>query len=221
MSRAKTAVPAANGQPPAEAHTPCEAAKSSRTAVSTRSGQKPEKVLRKGWAHGSKGPMQLRRTPTDVARLYGDHASRVHRWVLRFCPATDAEEVVHEIFVKVLERIAQFRAHASPTTWLYRLTTNHCINRLRDTGRRAQLWNEHSGTMWASPVATADQETVAFLHQLWHSLDDELVEIGLFHFVDGMTHAEIARVVGCSARTVGNRLMRLQSLAIQAAGDRP
>ncbi len=165
--------------------------------------------------------MQLGRSPADVARLYAKHASRVHRWVLRFCAEVDAEEVVHEIFVKVLERIVQFRAHSSPTTWLYRLTTNHCLNRLRDSGRRAQLWREHSNTLWAAPVAAADQETVAFLDQFWRGLDDDLVEIGLFYFVDGMTHAQIATVVGCSARTVGNRLARLQSLAVEAAGQRP
>ncbi|MEM7152885.1 MAG: RNA polymerase sigma factor [Myxococcota bacterium] len=165
--------------------------------------------------------MQLGRTPADVALLYAQHASRVHRWVLRFCTPTDAEEVVHEIFVKVLERIVQFRNHASPTTWLYRLTTNHCLNRLRDTGRRAELWQEHSATLWSAPVAEADQETVTFLRQFWHGLDDELVEIGVFYFVDGMTHSEIARVVGCSPRTVGNRVQRLQSLAVEAAGDLP
>lgn len=165
--------------------------------------------------------MQPGRTPADVAQLYAAHASRVHRWVLRFCAEVDAEEVVHEIFIKVIERISSFRSQSSPTTWLYRLTTNHCLNRLRDRGRRAELWAEHASTLWAAPVAEADQETVAFMRQFWRRLDDQLVEIGIFYFIDGMTHAEIARVIGCSARTVGNRLQRLHSIASAAAGDRP
>src|SRR5438105_3438274 len=87
----------------------------------------------------------------DVAKLYAAHAGRVHRWVLRFERALDAEEVVHEIFVKVIERIDRFRAEASPTTWLYRMTTNHCLNRLRDHGRRAELWRLQGETSWAVP----------------------------------------------------------------------
>ena len=84
-----------------------------------------------------------RAQPTDVGQLYADHASRVFRWVLRFYPRTEAEEVVHEVFVKALERIESFREDASVTTWLYRLTTNHCLNRLRNENRRAELWREH------------------------------------------------------------------------------
>jgi RNA polymerase sigma-70 factor, ECF subfamily len=157
----------------------------------------------------------------DVARLYALHAARVHRWVLRFEAAGNAEEVVHEIFVKVIERIDRFRAEASPTTWLYRMTTNHCLNRLRDTDRRAQLWREQADTMWTVPVVAADQETVSWLGQFWRGLDDELVEVGVYYFVDGMTHAEIARIVGCSERTVGNRIERLRRAATAAAGGEP
>lgn len=157
----------------------------------------------------------------DVARLYSEHAARVHRWVRRFEAHADAEEVVHEVFVKVIERIDRFRAEASPTTWLYRMTTNHCLNRLRDKGRRAQLWAQHSDALWSTPIAAADQETVAFLGQLWRGLDDELLEVGVYYFVDGITHAEIARIVGCSQRTVGNRLDRLRIAARAAAGSTP
>jgi RNA polymerase sigma-70 factor, ECF subfamily len=178
--------------------------------------------LRKRPGRGSKTSMreagpQSRRAPRersgDVGELYAQHAARVHRWVLRFHAPEEAEEVVHEIFLKVLERIDGFRHDASPTTWLYRLTTNHCLNRRRNEGRRAELWREHAGAPWVVPAASADQHTVTYLREFWRSLDDEQVTIGLLHFVDGMTHAEIARIVGCSPRTVGNRIDALRVLA--------
>ncbi len=155
---------------------------------------------------------------SEVARLYADHAARVHRWVQRFEPGAEAQEVVHEIFVRVIERFGDFRAESSPTTWLYRVTTNYCLNRLRDRGRRAELWQRHGRTLWDASITPADQETVAALAQLWQGLDDELVEAGFYYFVDGTTHAEIARIVGCSERTVGNRIERLRKLANDAAG---
>lgn len=157
---------------------------------------------------------------TDVGALYADHAKRVYRWVLRFYPRDEAEEVVHEVFVKVLENLRGFRNESSPTTWLYRMTTNHCLNRRRNEGRRDELWREHAAP-WAVPIEPADQDTVTFLRQFWRTLDDEMVGIGFHYFIDGMTHAEIARIQGCSARTVGNRLERLQALALRAAGRQP
>jgi RNA polymerase sigma-70 factor (ECF subfamily) len=160
-------------------------------------------------------------SPPDVARLYADHAARVQRWVMRFGTVPEPEEVVHEIFVRVLERLDSFRAEASPTTWLYRLTTNFCINRLRDVGRRAELWREHTDTLWTAPVASADQETVTLLRQLWSTLDAELIEVGVYAYLDAMTHAEIARVLGCSERTVGNRLERLRRAATDATRGTP
>lgn len=154
---------------------------------------------------------------TDVGALYADHAKRVFRWVTRFFAPDDAEEVVHEVFLKVLENLEGFRNESSPTTWLYRMTTNHCLNRLRNEGRRDELWRER-GAAWTTPIEPADQDTVTFLRQFWRSLDDEQVAIGVLYFVEGMTHAEIARVRGCSPRTVGNRLDRLRELALRAAG---
>lgn len=157
----------------------------------------------------------------EIARLYAAHAARVLRWVRRFSTERDPEELVHEIFVKVIERIEQFRAESSPTTWLYRVTTNHCLNRMRDQSRRATLRREHVDPLWSTAVAPADQEAVAFLGQLFRSLDAELAEVAVYYFIDGMTHAEIARIVGCSERTVGNRIERLRKAARVAAGEEP
>ena len=67
----------------------------------------------------------------------------------------------------------------------------------------------------------ADQETVALLGQILRSLDAEQAEVAVYYFIDGMTHAEIARIVGCSERTVGNRLERLRKAARAAAGEEP
>jgi RNA polymerase sigma-70 factor, ECF subfamily len=157
----------------------------------------------------------------EIAHLYAAHAARVLRWVRRFSTERDPEELVHEIFVKVIERIEQFRAEASPTTWLYRVTTNHCLNRMRDQGRRAELRREHLDATWAIAVEPADQETVTMLGQLFRALDAEQAEVAVYYFIDGMTHAEIARIVGCSERTVGNRLERLRKAARAAAGEEP
>ncbi len=156
-------------------------------------------------------------TGLDVAELYSRYAGMVLRRVRRFYGEQEAEEVVHEVFLRVLEKQHTFRAESSVVTWLYHLTTNHCLNRLRNQRRRQQArlaWGAHP---WDPPSQPADGETTTFLSEVWRQLDGELLAVGTYHFVDGLTHAEIARILGVSRRTVGNRVAELQRRVRDAA----
>ena len=121
--------------------------------------------------------------------------------------------------MRVLDKLATFRGDSSPVTWLYQLTTRHCLNRLRNEGRRKELWEEHSDAVyWSQPISSANQERTALLAELWKHLDEDLVAVGIYYHLDGMTHAEIARLMGCSRRTVGNRLEALTQAALEVGG---
>ena len=137
---------------------------------------------------------------------------------MRFYDRDEAEEVVHEVFMRVWETWGGFRGAASPMTWLYRVTTNHCLNRLRDSKRRAELLVEHHGSVPGARQVQSDPEAAAFLRQIWRALDPELAAVGIYHYVDGMTQYEIARVLDCSPRTVGNRLQAITAQARNLAG---
>jgi len=154
----------------------------------------------------------------DVGELYREWGPMVFRRILRFYDEQEAEEVLHEVFVKVLENADRFRADASPSTWLYRIATNHCLNRLRDARRRQELWVEHGDAMFPTRTSPNSDEAI-LLRQVWRKLPDELVQIAVYYHLDGMTHAEIARIMGVSRRTVGNRLEELTRRAREAATD--
>ena len=49
---------------------------------------------------------------------------------------TDAEEAAQDIFVKVYHSLPKFKGDSSFSTWLYRITTNHCLDVLRKRTRR-------------------------------------------------------------------------------------
>lgn len=148
----------------------------------------------------------------DVAELYREWGPMVFRRILRFYDPVEAEEVLHEVFVKVLENTDSFRDDASPSTWLYRIATNHCLNRLRNSRRRRELLAEHGADLYPTHLASS-QEASFLLAELWKRLPEDLLQIAVYYHVDGMTHAEIARVLGVSRRTVGNRLQELEELA--------
>src|SRR5512144_2097223 len=77
-----------------------------------------------------------------LADLYARHAAGVFgrcRWLLRDEEA--AKDATQEVFAKALRALAEFREAASPTTWLLRIATHHCLNELR-AGRA--LWREEA-----------------------------------------------------------------------------
>ncbi|HMV65676.1 MAG TPA: sigma-70 family RNA polymerase sigma factor [Myxococcota bacterium] len=157
-------------------------------------------------------------TPPHHARLdqlYRQHGNAVLRRIRRFFrDPEEAREVLQEVFLRVADKLDTFLGESSPSTWLYQVATRHCINRLRDESRRRELLDQHGLWLgWGAPVTSANQEHTAVLSALWRTANADLIEIGVYYHLDGMTHDEIARVVGCSRRTVGNRLMELQALA--------
>jgi RNA polymerase sigma-70 factor (ECF subfamily) len=160
-------------------------------------------------------------TGLDVAALYRRFGALVLRRARRLVGEADAEEIAHEVFLRALEHGEAFRGESSPTTWLYRVTTRLGLNRLRDAKRRADLLARHGPTVWDPGDGGERSEARAFLGQLWQTLDEELAMIGLLHYIDGMTTAEIGRLMGVSDRTIANRLRQLSDAARQAAGEAP
>ena len=149
--------------------------------------------------------------PAD--ELYRRYSGLVRRRVGRFYDEPEASDVVHEVFEKLLTVGESFRGGSSVRTWLYQVTTRHCLVRRRDARSRQELFEHYGAPGWSLPVRDADAETVTFLHQLWRTLDPELAEIGVYYYVDGMRQADIGALLGVSGRTISNRLTTLAAAA--------
>jgi RNA polymerase sigma-70 factor (ECF subfamily) len=155
--------------------------------------------------------------PLDLDRLYRDHHRMVLRRIRRFVPNNDAPDLLQEVFERAVKHGATFEGRSSPVTWLYQIATRVCLHHLRDTQKRASLLEAWGAPAWSRPSIAANPETRAFLSQVWRQLDDDLTEIGAYHYIDGLTQAEIADILGCSRRTVGNRLTELRKRVELAA----
>lgn len=68
--------------------------------------------------------------------LFTRHLPRVYRQAIRLMGnEAEAEEVVQDVFVAVYKKAHTFRGHSAFSTWLYRLTANAAITRLRKRKR--------------------------------------------------------------------------------------
>ncbi len=119
----------------------------------------------------------------------------------------DAREMVHEIFVGLLEAPEQHRGRSSLATWLYSATTHRCLNRIRDRKNQLELLRERVAP--AQTEATSGGADGAALRQLLLALPEELAAVAVYHYLDEMTQQEIADTMGRSRRHVVNSLERL------------
>jgi RNA polymerase sigma factor (sigma-70 family) len=156
----------------------------------------------------------------DIDTLYRRFGPMVLRRGRRFLPPDAAEDVLHEVFVRALERLHAFRHEASPATWLFTVTTRLCLNRLRDGRRRDALLCEYGPAAFQAG-GDGHPEARAFLSEVWRHVletDEELAMIGTLYHVDGMTTADIGATLGVSDRTIAARLARLTAL-VRAHAD--
>jgi RNA polymerase sigma factor (sigma-70 family) len=148
-------------------------------------------------------------------RAYAPGVFRRARNILQ-CEA-EAQDVVSEIFISLYERPEQFEGRSALSTFLYSMTTNACLVRLRNRKKRASLLERAAeANAAACPLAP---DCAAQLTNLLEKMPEELAQVAVYYYFDELTHEEIAEIMGCSRRHIGDLLARLSDWA--QTGDVP
>ena len=92
--------------------------------------------------------------------------------------------------------------------FLYRATTNLCLNRLRNARNRPRLLDERGPPEQSQPPQA---ENRAVLRQCLARLPEAQAQALTYYYLDEMSHNEIAALLGCSRRHVGNLLERARA----------
>jgi RNA polymerase sigma-70 factor (ECF subfamily) len=165
-------------------------------------------------------------SPTDLARLRNgdprglEAAYRlVGAQVQRTCLALlgnrhDAEDATQEVFLKAFERAGQFAGTSRFTTWLYRLTVNHCLHRkeraeIRRAAPLEAVEMQHALSTEPSPAdAAGTREAYALVVARLARLTDEHRTILVLREIDELSYEQIAEVLSIPVGTVMSRLAR-------------
>lgn len=146
----------------------------------------------------------------ELYRRYGSSVLRRARVLLG--NEADAQDALQQVFCALAERPEQFRGQSSVLTFLYGATNHACLNRLRDARRRSQLLRENYVPQ--RYARGPDPEALSQLRELLARMPEELAQVAIYYHCDELSQAEIAELLGCSRRHVGDLLERARAFGL-------
>jgi RNA polymerase sigma-70 factor (ECF subfamily) len=155
--------------------------------------------------------------------LIESHRDRVFNITYRMLGnRAEAEDVAQEVFISVFKTIETFREESKFSTWLYRVTVNHCKNRIKYLARRHdrdrdeldETSHETNGATGA-PMrhvqpdrALEGAQLEALLQEAIANLDDDQRVVVVLRDVEDLSIEEICEITGLPDGTVKSRLHR-------------
>ena len=150
---------------------------------------------------------------TYFERLYERYCDKVYRKCLSFTkdPAR-AEDMTHDIFLKLVVKLSSFREQSKFSTWLYSITYNHCTDQLRHHNQRHEVymddnWERLDVESDDGLADLAEMEAVQLGRALQQLAPDEQTLL-LMKYQDDISIRDIATISGLTESAVKMRLKR-------------
>jgi len=133
----------------------------------------------------------------------------------------EAEDVSQEVFVTVFKAIDSFRGEAQFSTWLFRIATNHCRNRIKYLARRHHgkkddfddVKESDIGRPMTSRIERPDrivegEEMERIVQRALADIDEDHRAVIILRDIEQMSYQEIAAILDVAEGTVKSRLFR-------------
>ena len=144
-----------------------------------------------------------RDTSDAIAELYDRYGAGLFRLAYRLTGTKeDAEDVVHDVFVGLPEKLERYEERGRLDAWLRRVTARVALMRLR-TGRRRPVIRLENADLPAT-----SREPHFDLQAAVDALPTKLRSVLVLKEIEGYSHTEIAHMLGISAVTSRVRLLR-------------
>ena len=133
----------------------------------------------------------------------------------------DANELAQEAFIKAYQSIDKFKGDSLFSTWIYRITTNVCLDELRrrknkkvislnenikynDEEIQQQIKDESPGP----EQIFEEKESKKLINQCIESLPVDYKTVIILRDIQGFSYEEIAKILNCPEGTVKSRINR-------------
>ena len=169
----------------------------------------------------------LKGDPCALERLVLKYEHRLHNVIQRICRnPDDAAELTQETFVKIIENLERFEGKSSFYTWAFRiavnLSLNHCrkaskvslrsleadaLDHSREAVESLRHFLENDKAPDPSDIAQ-NREVCDLIQSHMMRLEEDHRTILVLRDIEGMSYAQIAKVLEIELGTVRSRLSR-------------
>lgn len=115
-------------------------------------------------------------------------------------------DVLQEVWIKVLRNIGKLKDPGSLRSWLYTVTHGIAVDRIRRNMSREQAEQVELEDFQETEEPSFAREDAAAIHEALSQIGLRHREVLVLHFLEDLSIAEIATVVGCSVGTVKSRI---------------
>lgn len=149
----------------------------------------------------------------DPARLWEDFGPPLRGFLARRVPpGVDADDLVQEVFLRVVRGVATLRGAARPEAWLFQIARNALRDalraRLRRDGRTDALEDDVPAAADASSDRAAETELAPCLTAMVARLPEPYRTAITLTSLQGTSQAEAARALGVSISGMKSRVQR-------------
>ncbi len=153
-------------------------------------------------------------TPTETA--YRDFHQHLGRYIARrLGAADDVQDVLHEVFVRVLRHEDSLEKAVTPLAWLYAVTQSAIIDHVRKSSRTPQ-GDAAALDRLTAPEPQNDADFGACIVPLVQSLPDIYREALVFSDLQGGKQADYAQQSNISIAAAKSRIQRGRRMLKQA-----
>lgn len=149
----------------------------------------------------------------DWDKIYLDNYPALYNYAFTIVNnATLAEEMIHQVFLKILERNEPVTIHTSLKAYLYRSVHNECLNHLKHQ-KVKQAWQADAVNNMKAPTENSSgklqyQELEQRLRKAINELPEQCRTIFQLSRFEELKYAEIATQLGLSVKTVENQMSK-------------
>lgn len=155
----------------------------------------------------------LNEDPAYQELLYARFSRRMYAVCLRYARhELEAQDLLQEGFIRVFNKLGDFRSEGSLEGWVRRIMVNTAINHYRR--RSAQQERYGLEQLPETPVPSESMELLGEqeLLALVAALPDGYRHVFNLHAIEGYDHAEIAAMLGCGESTSRSQLAKARRL---------
>jgi RNA polymerase sigma-70 factor (ECF subfamily) len=118
----------------------------------------------------------------------------------------DGLDVLQDVWIRVFRRIGELREPAALRAWLYRMTHGVAVDRIRRNRSRERTEEEQYAEFNEAEEPSFAEEDAAAIHAALGEIGLKHREVLVLHFLEDLSMADIAQIVGCTEGTVRSRI---------------